>query len=161
MCLLLFQFAGNSRTDSTKKVKHSVFLEAGGTCGYGSVNYEINIYKKKYFILNGRVGLSTYHIHDFSNKLNPDILLPLMAQVCYGKTHRLDIGIGQTIASIIKAGDMNLKPARYINFHSVFTLGYRYQKQSGGFLFRAAYTPILEFNKYLRHWAGLSFGYSF
>ena len=37
----------------------------------------------------------------------------------------------------------------------------RYQKNKEGVIFRASYTPIIEFNKYFRHWGGLTIGYAF
>ena len=150
-----------SQKDSSHIAKNLIYLKAGGTCGYGSLNYERNIYTNKKLNAFSRIGISTYHTNDFTNKFNPDLLIPILLNICYGKNHKIELGTGETFATIVKADSKNFKPTRFTNFHTNFTLAYRFQKEKGGFVFRCAYTPNIEFNKYLRHWAGISFGYSF
>jgi hypothetical protein len=41
------------------------------------------------------------------------------------------------------------------------SLGYRYQPAQGGFLFRAAVTPIFGKGFFVPYYAGISFGYKF
>jgi hypothetical protein len=79
----------------------------------------------------------------------------------YGQNHKIELGVGETFSNIVHVGITDFKPKRITNFHTILSIGYRYQKKSNGIVFRCAYTPIIEFNSYFRHWAGISFGYSF
>ncbi|UCH14728.1 MAG: hypothetical protein JSV22_01895 [Bacteroidales bacterium] len=150
-----------SQKDSTHFTRNLIYLEVAGVGGYGSVNYERVIYSKKYLMLAMRFGMSSYHIKDYTNKFNPDILIPLSINGFYGKNHKIELDVGQTFANIVHADLSGFKPERITNFHTNFSVGYRYQKNTGGIVFRCAYNLIIEFNRYFRHWAGISFGYSF
>ena len=150
-----------SQTDTTDIARNLIFIEVAGVGGYGSVNYERVIYNKKYLMFAMRFGISSYHIKDYTNKINPDILIPLSINGYYGKSHKIEWGVGETFSNIVHADLTEFKPKRITNFHTNFSIGYRYQKNTGGIIFRCAYTPIIEFNRYFRHCAGISFGYSF
>ena len=150
-----------SQIDSTHIARNLIYLEVAGVGGYGSINYERVIYSKKYLIFSMRVGLSSYHIKDYTNQFNPDILIPLTINGYYGINHKIELGIGETFANIVHADITDFKTKRITNFHTILSIGYRYQKRTGGIVFRCAYTPIIEFNRYFRHWAGISLGYSF
>jgi hypothetical protein len=158
--LLIAQLAV-AQVDSTHTASNSIYLEAGGAGGYGSLNYERACYRKKNVLLALRIGAGIYHLNDYTTTFNPDILIPLAINSCYGKSHKLELGLGQTLATIVRAGETDFKPKRVLNFHSNFSIGYRYQKKTSGLFLRCAYTPIIEFNRYFRHWAGISIGYSF
>jgi hypothetical protein len=150
-----------SQTDLENQVKNILFLELAGHCGYGSVNYERIILKKNSFLTTIRLGIGTYNLVDFMNRLNPDILLPFLLNGLYGHNHKLELGIGATYSNIVFADFSNYKRNRESNLNTILCFGYRFQKNSNGILFRATYTPIIELNKYFRHWAGISIGYSF
>lgn len=150
-----------SQKDSTQLAQNIIFVEAAGSGGYGSINYERVLFSKKYLMFSTRLGFGTYHINDYTNNFNPDILLPLLINGCYGKNHKIELGLGQTFANIVQADNTDFKPKRVTNLHTIFSVGYRYQKDTGGIFFRCVYTPIIEFNSSFRHWAGISFGYSF
>lgn len=79
----------------------------------------------------------------------------------YGINHKLEFGAGQTITSFVRASSSNFQPKRDIHNHTHFMVGYRYQKNKGGLIFRIAYIPILEFNTNYQHWGGLTVGYAF
>jgi hypothetical protein len=147
--------------DSLHIANHSIYLEIFGTGGFGSINYEYYFFQKKQLALAARVGLSTYHLKDFQNKFNPELIVPLTFKVLYGKKHKAEIGIGETFTSTIHAAETNFKPERQLNAHTHFSVGYRYQPVKRGLIYGIAYTPILEFNHSLRHWGGASIGYSF
>ncbi len=150
-----------SQTDSTDLERNHLYLELAGAGGYGSINYERVIYLKEHFTFTVRAGISTQHIVDFTNKFNPDIIVPFALNGLYGLNHKLELGIGETYSNIVHVSLTNFNPKRESSFSTYFSIGYRYQKKEGRFVFRCVYTPIIEFNKYLRHWAGISFGYSF
>lgn len=160
--LLFFCYEANSQTDTTMiAIRHICYLEIAGIGGYGSLNYENVQYQKNNFMLSIRSGISTYHLTDFMNKFNPDIIIPLAVNVLYGKNHLVEFGFGQTITNIVYSDPINFMQNRSTKLSSNLTLGYRYQKKQGGIVFRGGYMPIIENNKYFRHWAGISFGYAF
>lgn len=148
-----------SQVDSI--ARNQIYLEVAGVCGYGSINYERIMYSKKYLMFATRCGISTYHIKDYTNRFNPDILIPLAINGYYGKSHKIELGVGEIFSNIVHAGENDFKPKRITKLHTILSIGYRYQKNKGGMVLRCTYTPIIEFNNYLRHWAGISFGYSF
>ncbi len=150
-----------AQKDSLKISRNLLYLEVGGAGGYGSVNYERVLLDQNRFMFTARLGLSSYHIKDFRNDFNPDILIPLALRGSYGANHKIELGIGQTVANIVHFDFTENKPARKTDFHAFLSLGYRYQKSPGGIFFRFAYHQVFEFNEYLTHWAGVSFGYSF
>ena len=78
----------------------------------------------------------------------------------YGTVHHVEFGAGQTVSSIVHVG-LCLQAERQNNFNGVAIIGYRYQKNLGGFMFRLTYSPIIEKNKFFRHWGGISVGYVF
>ena len=150
-----------SQKDSAKVSNHSVYLEIGGVGGYGSLNYEKNIFHKKDVSLALRLGMSAYHLMDYRNKLNPDVLIPILINTCYGKNHQVELGLGETISSIVYANNSDYKSKRVFNLSTVFSIGYRYQKNTTGIFYRIAYTPIIELNHSFRNWGGVSVGYTF
>jgi hypothetical protein len=105
--------------------------------------------------------MGTFNFKDFENKFNPDIFIPIAISGIYGKKHRLELGVGQTLSSIVEINHSNWELVRSIKFHTNFIFGYRYHKVDGGFLFKISYTPIVEFNNNYRHWGAVSFGYVF
>ncbi len=160
LILMTLRTSVHAQTDSVRIAQQGIYLEIGGPGGYGSLNYERVLFHKQYLTVAARVGLSIYHVRDYTNQFNPDLIIPVSIGAYYGRQHNIEMAIGQTIANIVHAGP-DFKPARKTDLHTHFSVGYRYQKNTAGFIFRCAYTPILEFNKHLRHWAGVSIGYSF
>lgn len=150
-----------AQTDSLEISRNVLYVEAGGVGGYGSVNYERVLLGQNKFMFTARLGLSSYHIKDFRDKLNPDILIPLAISGSYGKNHKIELGVGQTLTNIVHFDFTENKQVRKTNLHAFLSIGYRYQKSTGGIFFRFAYNQIFELNEYLNHWAGISFGFSF
>lgn len=165
--LFFFTFAPFAQTDgSGTKAKNSVYLDIMGTGGWYSLNYERILFTKDKLDLGISSGASVTHFKDFDRHFNPDLSIPLSLNAFYGKNHHLEVGIGTTFASVVRA-DEDYDAQRYLNINLTMTLGYRYQKPGGGFLFRAAYTPIIPVyrqiseNGEFKNWFSLSFGYSF
>lgn len=149
------------------RAKNTLYIEGAGVGGYGSLNYE-RIYffsspsnRSKQTAIACRLGISTYYLNDYTDNFNPEIILPLALHFLYGKSHKLELGIGQTFTSFVRADTNTFKPVRDIRNHTHFTLGYRYQPLKGGIMLRIAYTPMLEFNTDYTHWGGLAIGYAF
>lgn len=156
-----FNLKTYSQSKPDKISTNVVFIEIAGLGGYGSLNYEKLLARKNKFRYTARIGLSTYRIRDFTNKFNPDIILPITANALFGNNHKIEIGVGKTYTNIVRANSFDFKPNRSSEFTTIFSFGYRYQKNTPGLLYRCAYTPILSFNNVLRHWLGVSLGYSF
>jgi hypothetical protein len=140
---------------------NTVYIEALGMGGYGSLNYERLIHYYKKLHIGVRLGLGTYRLRDFETNLNPDITVPFSLTAYYGKTHNAEVSIGQTFTSIVGASTVDFKVARQNTLNSNFAIGYRYQKSSRGMVLRINYSPIISLNQPFKHWYGLSVGYSF
>lgn len=140
---------------------NTVYIEALGMGGYGSLNYERQLYQKKKLHIGVRLGVGTYRLRDFETKLNPDITLPFSLNAYYGKTHHIEVGLGQTFTSIVGASPVDFKVERQNTLSSNFTIGYRFQRSSRGMMFRVNYSPIISLNQSFKHWYGASIGYSF
>ncbi len=149
-----------NKTEETGARGRVFFIEGFGNGGYGSVNYEHAFFRKNDLTVAARVGIGTYHFFDFTNRFNPDVVLPIAVSTFYGKNHHVEFGIGQTVTSIIQTNS-DFQPERENHFNGIFAMGYRYQKQMGGISFRMLYSPIIEKNKYFRHWGAISVGYVF
>ncbi len=161
LILCLLSFSAFSQNDSVKRSRNIIFAEIGGAGGYGSVNYERTMFTKKKLSFALRIGISSYHVRDFYNKFNPDIITPMALNVCYGNIHKIEFNFGQTLTSIVMIDLEEFNPRRQLDFHSFFGIGYRFQPDSGGLFFRCFYSPIIEYNRYFKNWAGISVGYSF
>jgi hypothetical protein len=159
--ILNVQTKAFSQVDPAVPGCNLVYIELAGPGGYGSLNYERILFSVSEIQLGVRCGVSTYHVKDYTNNFNPDILIPISINGYYGNVHKLQVGVGQTFANIVHAGSADFEPVRKTNFHTYFSIGYQYQMNSNGVFFRIAYTPVIEFNSYFRHWAGVSAGYTF
>jgi len=159
--LLFINCEAKSQLDTNNISKNGMYLEIGGVGSYGSLNYERVIFLKAKTKIVGRIGVGTYSLTDYTSSFNPDIFIPITINGLLGKNHKIELGVGQTVSNTIQANHSNWKPERETNLHANFTIGYRYQKDKGGFIFRCSYTPVIEFYKYYRHWAGVSIGYAF
>lgn len=140
---------------------NSVYIEGMGMSLYGSLNYERLILQKGKWNFGLRAGISSVHFHDFTQNLNPDIILPFALNMYVGNSHHMEVGIGQTISNMVYSNPVTYEPQRKTNLSSNINIGYRYQLSKGGLLFRAGYTPVFERNKYFRNRYGVSVGWVF
>jgi hypothetical protein len=139
----------------------AIYIEVLGNQFNQTYNYEYQIHYTKYWHIGLRAGIGAYHIKDFENKFNPDLLLPLAINGWFGNKHCIEGGIGQTLVSSVKYDISERQKNRAVSMHTQFNIGYRFQKNSGGFQFRALYAPFINNNKTFRHWGGFSVGYVF
>ncbi len=162
VCLLCFSYETTSAQVLTKdRALNSIYIEALGMGGYGSVNYERLLLQQKKLHIGVRLGVGTYRLRDFETNLNPDITIPFSVNAYYGKTHHIEVGVGQTFTSIVGASPYDFEVERTNNLSSNLTIGYRYQKSSRGLVFRVNYSPIISSSRPYKHWFGMSIGYSF
>lgn len=175
--LLLAALLGGSASTWARPIekttaKNAVYLDILGVGGYYALSYERQILERNRFAMGARIGITSYEFRDFNDKFNPDLIVPLSINAYYGNVHHVELGIGPTLSSVVKAHPFKFTPTRDLLVNVHMQVGYRYQKPGGGFLFRIGYTPYiqafrithLQFIKptsTLRHWGGISVGYTF
>lgn len=115
----------------TDSAQNVVYVEAFGTAlFFGSVNYERMLSPE----FSARIGVS------------PIAAFPVMANYLPGiGAHRAEVGLGLLVGPSSAMG--------------TGILGYRYQPENGGLVFRASLIPSLRSPDLL--WAGVSFGVAF
>lgn len=150
-----------SQVDSIQYPKSVFHIEAFGIGGMGSINYERILTVQSPWMVLGRVGISTYNWRDFTNHVNPDLIIPFAFIGLFGYDHKAELGIGQSYTNVVRTNPVSWSPERISEWNANFTIGYRYQKANGGLIFRLCYTPILENYKTYWHWGGVSIGYAF
>jgi hypothetical protein len=154
--LLLAQFDTQAQHAGNNKV----YVEFLGTGGRNSINYERAVWQKKKLAAAIRAGVGSYRLRDFELKFNPDITVPVGVNVFYGHKHKALLGVGETFSSTVLYDAGKRKKIRDGETSTTFCVGYAYEHKSG-LLFRIAYTPVLQSQKTLIQWGGVSVGYSF
>ncbi len=132
----------------------AIYLDLGGPGGAYSLNYDINfdaapggfgVRAGLSYMSFGGVGLFTF---------------PVMGNYLFGNgNHFFEVGLGATYMKLSAEGD-----ALFIDGSGIvgtMNIGYRYQPQDGGFLFRAGLSPMFGGFGFYPLWGYLSFGYSF
>jgi hypothetical protein len=147
--------------DTTSRMENAIYFEMGGAGGSHSMNYERLFKLIPLLDLNARIGIGFDNFVDYNGNLNPDVALPVMATVMYGKNHKVEGGVGQTFSNTIETNIHTGEPARMSNFSTTFYIGYRYQNPAKRLLVRAGYSPYIEFNENYKHWLGVSIGFMF
>jgi len=135
-----------------------IFIEFGGTSGYGSINYESLVKKIKKMKFSASVGLSSHKLKDFQNKFNPDIIIPFSINTYYGNNHNVEFGLGQVFRSILYADKDSYEPTRRNSSSANLSFGYRFQKEAPGTSYKVAYTPIIQNNRIITHWFSVAVG---
>ena len=158
--ILCFCFSATAQIKPNYKRK-LIFIELGGAAGYGSINYELLVKKIQQMKLSARIGLGTYKFKDFQNEFNPDIIVPISINAYYGRNHHIEFDLGQVFTSIIYADNINFEPSRRNNVSTNISIGYRFQKDLPGTIFKITYTPIIQNNSILTHWFSAAVGQFF
>ncbi len=129
--------------------QNAVYLEIFGPGYLYSVNYDHRISKN----LGFRVGFTTWA--DMTG-------LPIAVNYLKGGPNSyLEIGLGLTPVDVTLSGRSFLGGGHGKNALWVTgTLGYRYQPQDEGFLFRIGFTPFWAYDAFVP-FAGISLGYAF
>ena len=129
--------------------RKSLYLELGGSGGFGSFNFEWNFKSTDNFRWMFRTGISATYI-DKNNGLG--FIFPVMVHSIYGKNHGLDLGIGQALTITTRGG---------IFLRTPLSIGYRLEPKDKRMFYRFSYTPIVSYlvDFQWEHWAGISIGY--
>lgn len=136
-------------TSNEEFKKNSLYLELGGNSLLYSFTFD-NLVRvsdnTKLALGAGFEYVTSYTVND--NELGATFCVIPSANLLFGKnSHHLETGLA-CFAGIGKGG---LIPSARI--------GYRFQPNNGGLVFRIGYTPMLIDG--ISHYAGLSVGYSF
>lgn len=91
---------------SNAGLTNEITLNAMGKGGWWSIDYVKRIFKYQSLQLKTNIGYSTYHLMDFENKFNPDIIIPLGGAVQYGKKHKIIVEMGLTIQRLVVMEDI-------------------------------------------------------
>lgn len=135
------------------KSAKNIYFELGGP-GLASINYDMR-FNKRNDGLGFRAGVGGFSIDE-----ETALFFPIGLNYLIGKDNRnyLELGASFTYVNFkdgAGSGD---------NFTSSFgclSLGYRLQPANGGFLFRAAITPVFGSGYFIPFYGGISFGYAF
>jgi len=139
--------------------RNAVYVEAGGNAGFISVNLDRLITPN----IGIRAGIATIS-NPFSWNGDEDAsvtVVPITANALLGSgSSRVELGAGVTILSGEIDSDLFDIHEEGTRIFPTATLGFRYQRPTGGPLFRIGLTPFFVDTEVIG-WAGVSFGYSF
>ena len=139
--------------DSTDRFcRDAVYIELGGSGGLYSFNFDYRISKEIGF----RLGFTAWSIVT---------AFPITVNYLVGwHAHHIELGMGAVVGFVsLTGGTSFLGNGPSTGAQALWwegTIGYRYQPDDGGFVFRIDYTPLLE-PKGIYSWGGISFGYAF
>lgn len=130
-------------------LRNSLYFELGGSGGFGSFNFEWNFAAKNKYRWMLRTGISGTYI-DKNN--GAAFIFPVMVHGVYGKTHGLDIGLGQALTVTTKGA---------IFLRAPLSIGYRWEPTGKRLFYRFSYTPIISYivDFQWEHWGGITIGY--
>lgn len=143
----------------------AISFELAGSGGFGSFNYERNLFLKSEnepildeLMVPGKIGFRLDLRFGFSctpiDKNNGLVLIfPVMLHAVKSKgDHGIDFGLGQSISITTKGRFFILMPA---------SLGYRFQPVDKKYYLRFSYTPLISYlvDFQYQNWAGVTFGY--
>jgi hypothetical protein len=129
---------------------NAVYLELLGNGVFYSINYERMFYQKGNIRAAARIGVGALP-RKVGSGTYLMAALPVELIGMLGKSkHFLEAGVGYTpflvpwTGSVGYASDDEFE-SYIIRSRIPFRIGYRYQKPAGGFFFRAAYMPTMDF----------------
>ena len=143
-----FHFNGLSQDQNSKTFayENSVELDLLGPGGFYSINYERIFVNRDKYKFSGQLGFSFVQ----------GATIPLMLNnIISFNTHHIEMGVGHAFVLLGEPLGHELE--------LVAKVGYRFQKPAGRFLFKASFTPMLQYRiqKRLLPWGALTFGYNF
>ena len=136
---------------------NSIYLEALGNGGLYSVNYD-RMFSED---IGARIGFMYFAADWFAFFSDVELFLfPITLNYLVGSgKHKLEIGGGPVIISG-STGIFGSEQHSGSGVVGTATIGYRYQKSNGGFMWRIGFTPLFG-NGEFDPWGGISLGFSF
>lgn len=141
LSILSFIFMGFLVQAQTPYAKNAVYLELLGNGGLYSLNYE-RAFSQKFLV---RVGFASWSSsQDFGGEKSITTI-PVMFNSLFGTgNHKIEGGAGFMLGSEKHSGNEVWPKSKETIFALTGVAGYRYQKSTGGLLFRAGLTPFLN-----------------
>lgn len=150
--LYLILFALLPFSSAHAQSNHSVYAELLGNGLIFSFNYDTR-FANKPDGLGGRIGLGFVGKGD-----DGAVLVPFQLNWLLGKNGRyFEMGIGATYLG----GTADFFDEDIDHFVGTMTFGYRRQPLDGGFMWKAAITPVLADGFFWPYYVGFGLGYSF
>ena len=154
----LLATAGNASAQSRAlpSAPNAVYLELAGNGLLYSLNYD-RLLTRNIAARVGFMGLGAA-----TDSVSGGVVAaPLMVSYLFGEGNsHFETGLGVMLAAgaIDEVGEM--QDEGFSGAIGTATLGYRYQRPGGGFLFRIGVTPLFDTSG-IAPWLGVSFGYGF
>jgi hypothetical protein len=143
---------------------NALFVELLGSAGLYSINYERFIGDFSIRLGGSYFGASGTTTANASASVSL-FTMPLTFSYLgiHGGSHHLDLGLGPVL--VVASGSNSSTSGAGAAFSGTGVggtaiIGYRYAPLQGGFMFRAAFTPIFGTGGF-QPWGGLAFGYVF
>ncbi len=149
--IVLYLFSNNIYSQDGQTAKNTIYSEfLGNTASSISLNYDRIILKKERIALSISVGVGTVpsNIIKFNNVPRNNYLIygiPVSANLLFGKkNNHIEIGVGATFQQGLYAAGAEYSRTLF----GVILLGYRYQKEAGGFFWKVGFTPFIPIKEY-------------
>lgn len=128
--LLMFPSKDLSQQNGASKL-NTMYLEIGGNNVFYSLNYEREVLNN----LSPRLGISIMPITEYSNSgkhANSKLFVTFMSNyfLTIKNSHKIELGGGLSYG--------------LETFFPAFSIGYRYNPNDGGFIFKITFTPLLD-----------------
>ncbi|MDR0830611.1 MAG: hypothetical protein LBN95_10965 [Prevotellaceae bacterium] len=163
----------NSDDEETQAGQHTIYVEGfGNYINFYSIGYDYTLKLKEKHKLSFNFGVS-YFLRHYVNAICSSITFAPEINYLYGKNHHFELGVGFLY-------DLELfhhpLESSYTNneWFVPIRVGYRYQREKGGFFFKIAYIPSFTSygavtftdNENAKFWfmpfgVGVAFGYTF
>ena len=142
--------------ETAPTARNAFYIELLGNGLLYSVNYD-RLFADQ---ISGRVGLMVIGAANDSSAAAV-IAAPIMANYLFGRGNsHFEAGVGITLMTGAVENVEEIEDEGFSGAVGTATLGYRYQRPDGGFIFRAGLTPFFGRGGIVP-WFGLSFGYGF
>ena len=127
------------KNELNKTAKNAIYFELAGNALVYSINYDWIIVDKEYLRTSLRLGISALPSFFINNQSTYYPIIPIEINQLFGMIHCFEIGYGITMAPIELYQD---------EIEHLLRIGYRRQKRTKGFLFRAGLLGIIDFENY-------------
>lgn len=145
LSVILLLISGFDLQAQDEYAKNGVYLELGGNGGLYSANYERFLSSD----FSVRVGFASYSSETWWDDLWSDeettiTTFPILGNYFYGNgSNRLELGAGVLLGTKkVKDSWVEERNGDSAIFNLTAVVGYRYQKPTGGLIFRAGLTPF-------------------
>ena len=146
-----------SSTAFSQSKPNSFYLELVGSGGLYSVNYD-RLFTEN---LGARIGFM-YFTSDWFGFFNDVelIVIPATLNLLVGSgKHKFELGAGPVFLSV-SMGFFGSYPVSGSGVGWTGTIGYRFQQNDGGFMWRIGFTPFMAGGEFFPY-GGISLGFSF